>query len=147
MSWLSPMTWLVTGLGCLLLHATWIAHVLSWAFPASFPPGTYQVGRAAIDLSSGTMLTTGGIVGTLSGTAFDMGAFAFFSPTLIGVTPAEADQHEVGHALSLAALGSAFHFVGAVDEIVFQRGWDAYPERVAQSNVAGTPRAIVKMWN
>lgn len=44
-------------------------------------------------------------------------------------------QHETGHTLNVAAYGSIFHFVGAIDaNVIPNRGTNAYAEKLAAIN-------------
>ena len=55
-------------------------------------------------------------------------------------------EHEAGHTLNLAAFGSIFPLVGAIDENVIRNGANAFSERLADSN---DPHAssTLPMWN
>ncbi len=74
-----------------------------------------------------------------------MGSFAFAKRD---APPDMHVEHEAGHTLNLAAFGSFFHFIGAIDENVTGGGARAFSERVAESNNPNTviPGDIVKMW-
>ncbi len=62
--------------------------------------------------------------------------------------------HETGHTLNVAAFGSIFHFIGAIDENAIQSTpANAYAERLADSHDPKAPAkrsggqdAIIPMW-
>jgi RHS repeat-associated protein len=123
-SWLMPMTWLVTGIGLVMYVINLIVAGVtlnSWA-PA-------RISSLSIDWSTGTLVMTGGLIRSGgSSPAFNMGHFVFLKP---GSTDL---QHELGHTLSLAAYGWAFHYVGAIDENVTGGGSTAFAEVLADSH-------------
>jgi hypothetical protein len=106
--------------------------------------------RLRLDRGTTTLFVVGGLVGNLipgKSTGFDMGNVAFTK----GDAPdlAYLLHHETGHTLSLAALGSLFHGLGAFDENVAKRGTAAFAEMVAESHVpTGQDRGnpIVSLW-
>ena len=94
------------------------------------------------DWSTGTLFIKGGLVANLNylDTAFNMGNFSFVDYK----SGAWHKDHEAGHTLNLAAFGSVFHLIGAVDENVF-RGANAYSERIAESN-SSSGGSMIAMW-
>jgi hypothetical protein len=106
--------------------------------------------RLQVDRGTSTLFVKGGVIGNhipRGSTGFDMGNVAFTqgnAPDLEYLL-----HHETGHTLSLAALGSLFHGLGAVDENVVRRGTAAFAEMVAESHVpVGQDRGhpIVSLW-
>ncbi|HET8541005.1 MAG TPA: hypothetical protein VFL83_14120 [Anaeromyxobacter sp.] len=145
-NFLLPMSWLVTGLGFLFLLASAIGTLFAGrgAAAAGTPP-FLKITRFVPDWKTGTFFVRGGFVANLNpltGSAFNMGNFAFAKRD----APADMHlEHEAGHTLNLAAFGSLFHFVGAIDENVTGGGANAFAERLAESNnSAGS--SVVKMW-
>lgn len=147
-SWLMPMSYLVTPLGILLFVIN-----LPFAITA-FGPGAVR-----LDHLTGTIETTGGLVGItgIRGGGFNLGNFTFLSPAL-GVplsgiqTPFGGpglSAHETGHTLTVAAFGGVFGWINAIDENVppFKRSNLAYGELVPESHF---PRAFlphVRVWS
>ena len=104
-SWLMPMTWMVTAVGLIMFVINLVVAGVTgnqWA-PA-------KISSIGFDWSTGTFYMSGGLIQPLGATGFNMGHFIFLTP---GST---ALQHELGHTLSLAAYGWAFHYIGALDE-------------------------------
>jgi hypothetical protein len=151
LNFLFPMSWLVTGLGLLFLVASAIGTlILGWggqgAAPADQP--FFKITGTAADLKTGTFFIRGGFVANLNPlarSAFNMGSFAFAKRD---APPDMHVEHEAGHTLNLAAFGSLFHFIGAIDENVTGGGAQAFSERLAESNNPNSANAgdIVKMW-
>ena len=130
-----PMSWLVTGLGLALVLVSGLLHAVTIA-RAEF----LRIYRLLVDWKTGTFFLLGGLAGNANLRAgspgYNMGNFAF----LRGTSTAEQSlvEHEAGHGLNLAAFGSVFHFIGAVDENITGGNENAYAERFAESNVPGT---------
>ena len=61
----------------------------------------------------------------------------------------EAEEHETGHGLNVAAFGSIFHFVAALDQNVFGSGADTYSEKLAESHdpSKADPTQWFDMWD
>jgi hypothetical protein len=147
-NWVMPYSWLATVPGLLL-------------FLVNFPFALRSLGRGAVrlDVLTGTMETTGGLVGITGfvGGGFNLGNFSFLSPRPgvgLGVqTPFGApglSAHETGHTLSVAAFGGMFHWINALDENVppLRRKRAAYGELIAESHVpAPLPRRHVPIWS
>lgn len=144
---LMPMSWLVTGLGLLFVLLSLLLHGL-----LTLPLGV-EITRVGIqkgplsgksiqaEWSTGTVFVYGGLVANLNRlkTAFNMGNFAFVHSQ----SKASHILHESGHTLNLAAFGSLFHLIGAVDEVLGRHR--AFAEFLADSNdPAGHTRLL--MW-
>jgi hypothetical protein len=146
-SWIMPYSWLATALGVLLF-------VINLPFAlAAFGPGAVR-----LDVSTGTIETTGGLVGITGFVGgFDLGNFSFLSPgpggTLAIQTPFGTpglSAHETGHTLSAAGFGGMFHWINAVDENVppLRRLRAAYGELIAESHFPRPlPRRHVRVWS
>jgi hypothetical protein len=175
-SWLMPMSWLAAGLGWLLFFLNVLGDVL-FASPLltwSWSPW-WQVVRMELHWPTGTIFTEGGVSANarLQGgggyltdrNAYDLAGFSWFHSITVAVPSVAAPtgvvlgagsamdqatiEHESGHALNVAALGSWFHAVGGFDENVppAARGSAAYAERLAESHVTPpSPRPIVPLW-
>lgn len=146
-NWIMPMSWLVTGLGIIFVLVSWLLHlVITVPFGADFTRVGIQKGPLAgralyMDWSTGTLFIFGGLVANLNRlkTAFNMGNFAFVHYR----ANSGYLRHEAGHTLNLAAFGSLFHLIGAVDEIFARHR--AFAELLADSNnPAGHTRLL--MW-
>ena len=138
--WAMPMAWLVTGLG-LLFYAVSFLCALFTAFQVDY----LKFIGMRIDWRTGTLFMKGGLISNLNpiDTAFNMGNFSFVDKNDTSTT--WHMNHEAGHTLNLAAFGSLFHLIGAVDENVFQAGSNAYAERLAESNNS-TGGNVIPMW-
>ena len=141
-NWFMPMSWLVVVLGFGFYVVSGLGHLIfylgpKWAF--------FRIIGLHAEWKTGTLFMHGGWVANANpiDTAFNMGNFSF-------VDHLSGDmhfEHEAGHTLNLAAFGSIFHFVGALDENVFGGGASAYSERFAESNVPATSQAdIIPLW-
>jgi hypothetical protein len=146
-SWIMPYSWLATAVGLLLFVVN-----LPFAL-AAFGPGAVR-----LDVSTGTIETTGGLVGITGFVGgFDLGNFSYLSPgpggTLAIQTPFGApglSAHETGHTLSVPGFGGMFHWINAVDENVppLRRLRAAYGELIAESHFPGPlPRRHVRVWS
>lgn len=139
LNWVMPMSWLVVALGLLfylfslLLHAATLGRVQY-----------LRVQDFAADWKTGTLFMRGGLVANLNpiDTAFNMGNFSFVDMNSSGWHM----EHEAGHTLNLAAFGSLFHLVGALDENATPRGANAFSERLAESNHSGASGSNIPMW-
>lgn len=146
-NWLLPMSWLVVALGLAFTLFSVLLHLLlTLPFKITFTRvgiigGSLAGKRFNVDWASGTLFIYGGLVANLNRlkTAFNMGNFAFVHYK----SSSSYTQHEVGHTLNLAAFGSLFHLIGAVDEIF--SGHRAFSEFVADSNDAGGVARLM-MW-
>ena len=144
-SWLMPMSWLATGIG--------LVFFLLNVIPAIFTGNQVEavkIHSLSIDWKTGTIVMEGGwtFLPGFSG-GFNLGNFAYITPG------SSVRDHETGHTLSVAAFGSIFHFIGAIDENAIQSTpANAYAERLADSHDpnASSDRAtagqkkIVPMW-
>ena len=138
LSWFMPAAWGVIGLGLVLMILNVIGAVIS-LFGSDF----FALKGARFDAKTGTLFVKGGFVSNLNfrGTAFNMGHMAFVSKD-------SSDyhlDHESGHTLNLAAFGTLFHFIGAIDENLIGKGAAAFAERLADSN-AGLVSGAIGMW-
>ena len=137
-NWLMPMSWLVMGLGLIFFVLNGLAAIFTLNQVEAV-----RIHSLSIDWGTGSIITEGGFLflpGFRGG--YNLGSFSFITP---GSTVAD---HETGHALSLAAFGSIFHLVGAIDENGIQSTpADAYSERIAESHDPSTSDPdIIPMW-
>lgn len=141
-SWLMPMSWLATGVALIFIIVNLVvARIAFNSWEAA------KIKAIRIDWRTGTIVTHGGLL-TIKRGGYDRGNFAYIhrdssmSASLIG--------HETGHTLNVAAFGSIFHFIGAIDENLIPRGAGAYAERLAQSHARAydptTPPTDLPMW-
>jgi hypothetical protein len=147
-SWIMPYSWLATAVGLLL-----------FIINLPFALATLGAGAVRLDVLTGTVETTGGIVGITGfvNGGFNLGNFSFLSPgpgvglaiqTAFGATGLSA--HETGHTLSVPGFGGIFHWINAVDENVppLRRLRAAYGELIAESHFpAPLPRRHVRIWS
>lgn len=139
LNWLMPMSWLIVALGFVFYVVSFVLYGVTGGRVEYL-----RVQKVGADWKTGTFFIKGGLVANLNylDTAFNMGNFSFVDY--------KSDEwhkdHEAGHTLNLAAFGSVFHLVGAVDENAL-RGENAYAERLAESNVAATTRPNIPMWS
>ncbi|MGP1373759.1 MAG: SpvB/TcaC N-terminal domain-containing protein [Almyronema sp.] len=137
-SWLMPMSWLATGIGLIFFVLNGLAALFTLNQVEAV-----RIESLSIDWGTGTIVTEGGFLflpGFNGG--YNLGNFAYVTP---GSTVVD---HETGHTLNVAAFGSIFHFIGAIDENVVQTNpADAYAERLAESNDPTTfDPDIIPMW-
>lgn len=137
LNWLLPMSWFVVALGA----AFYLFSFLLYAVTAGRVE-YLKVQDFGADWSTGTLFIKGGLIANLNylDTAFNMGNFSFVDYK----SGAWHKDHEAGHTLNLAAFGSVFHLIGALDENVF-RGANAYSERIAESN-SSSGGSTIAMW-
>lgn len=137
-NWLMPMSWVVVALGGVMYLLCRLGH---WAFYSTFGWQSFQVVDTATDWKTGTWFVEGGWISNLNplDTAFNMGIFSFVDRK----SGQMHIDHEAGHALNLAVFGWVFHFSGAVDENVLRSEWDAYSEKLAESNDKGTSKDVI----
>lgn len=134
-SWLMPMSWLATAVGLIFFVINVVVAFFTYWIPGWLGFSGWDAARInsiSIDWGTGTIVTHGGLL-TVQGGGYNLGNFAYihrdsaFTTSLL--------QHEAGHTLNVAAYGSIFHFVGAIDENVIPgRGANAYAEKLADSN-------------
>ncbi|TDT41760.1 hypothetical protein DES49_1862 [Halospina denitrificans] len=147
-NWLMPMSWLIVGLGLAFTLFSLLLHlVLTLPFGVEFTrvgikSGALKGKAFSVDWPTGTFFQYGGLVANLNHlqTAFNMGNFAFVHYK----SSASHSQHEAGHTLNLAAFGSLFHLIGAVDEVFAKHR--AFAEFLADSNDP-TGSTQLKMWS
>ena len=141
-NWFMPMSWLVVALGFGFFVVSVLGHLVLYLGPK------WQVFRILglqAEWKTGTWFMHGGWVSNANpiDTAFNMGNFSFVDQKSGQLHM----EHEAGHTLNLAAFGSVFHFIGALDENVFGGGASAYSERFAESNVPATSQSdIIPIW-
>jgi hypothetical protein len=85
----------------------------------------------------------GGFVSNLNyaKTAFNMSIVTFTA----AASASSHERHEAGHCLNVAAFGTLFHLIGAIDENILRRGQNAFAELIANSNAASPPN--IPMWS
>jgi RHS repeat-associated protein len=144
-SWLMPMSWLATGVGVIVF----LLNVIPAIFTGN-QVAAVRIESLSIDWGTGTIVMEGGWVflpGFRGG--YNLGNFAYMTPGS-GVR-----DHETGHTLNVAAFGSIFHYIGAIDENAIQSTHaNAYAERLADSHDPNGPaeralwgeEAIIPMW-
>jgi phage shock protein PspC (stress-responsive transcriptional regulator) len=131
LDWLLPMSWLVIALGLVFALASVLLHlIITLPFGATFTRVGGKSGSRCLDGATGTFFQHGGLVANCNPlkTAFNMGNIAFVHKDS---TSAYYD-HEAGHTLNLAAFGSLFHFIGAIEQMI--NGHRAFAELLAESN-------------
>ena len=140
LTWLMPMSWLVVGLGFLFYVICFLGHAFTFGQAAYL-----KVQDLAADWKTGTFFIKGGLISNMNplDTAFNMGNFSFVDYQSSGWHK----EHEAGHTLNLAAFGSIFHLIGALDENLLRRMGKAYSERIAESNDSGTSGDNIPMWS
>ena len=138
MNWLLPMSWLVVAIGFTFFVLGLLGALIGLA-GATF----FQLQQIIFHWQTGTLFTRGGWISNLNpiDTAFNMGNFAFADVKFGGL----AVDHESGHTLNLAAFGSVFHLIGAIDENAIH-GANALSERLAESHVPSTTAPSLDMW-
>jgi len=141
MNWLTPMSWLVSGLGLLFYIFNSLGHLFIGLI---FKRNYFRIVGLQMDWKTGTLFQKGGFVSNLNfrDTAFNMGNFSFVDKNS---THGWHIEHEAGHTLNLAAFGSVFHLIGAIDENVLGRGTRAYAELLAESN-SSNGVDVIPMW-
>jgi hypothetical protein len=139
LNWVLPMSWPIVALGL-----TFVIFSLLLALVTGFQVDYLRLQGGRIDWATGTFFIKGGLISNMNAwdTAFNMGNFAFVDKN----SSHWEIEHEAGHTLNLAAFGWIFHLLGAFDEIVLQRGANAYAERIAESNDTGTSGNNIPMW-
>jgi len=144
-SWLMPMSWLATGVGLIFF----VLNVIPALFTGN-QVDAVRIHSLSIDWGTGTIVMEGGwlfLPGFNGG--YNLGNFAYMTPGS-GVR-----DHETGHTLNVAAFGSIFHFIGAIDENAVQSTpANAYAEQLADSHDPNGPierqrrgeEPIIPMW-
>ena len=141
LNWFLPMSWLIVALGL-----TFTVLNLLGALCLGLPGVEFcKLTDFSVDWKTGTLFLKGGWVSNANpiDTAYNMGNFSFVDASYSGM----ATDHEAGHTLNLAAFGSIFHLIGALDENVIRNGANALSERLAESNVPSTSSPTLQMWN
>ncbi|HEU5218624.1 MAG TPA: hypothetical protein VFU23_08190 [Gemmatimonadales bacterium] len=139
MNWILPASWLVVALGFLFFLGSLLGALAVGLPGVEF----FKITKVVFDWTTGTLFLKGGWIANLNPlhTAFNMGNFAFVDQGYDDM----AITHEAGHTLNLAAFGSVFHLIGAIDENVL-RGENAFSECLAESHVPGSGRPLLAMW-
>lgn len=90
-----------------------------------------------------TLTLNGGLIRPVKGFAgLNMGNFIFINPGWNHLL-----KHETGHLLSLAAMGSIFHYIGGIDENFLQKHyWKALAEYFAESYNSAED-SVLSMWS
>ncbi|MEM9984816.1 MAG: hypothetical protein AAF804_06945 [Bacteroidota bacterium] len=134
-NWWLPMSWPVNLPGALMMLANLFFLPLGYLHPLFRPIRI----RLVLDLPSGSLTCYGGLIRPIAGfSGLNMGNFIFINPGF-----EHLQRHEIGHLFSLAAMGGPFHYIGGVDEAMWQKNyWEAYAEHLADSY--STPTASVR---
>jgi len=139
LNWLLPASWPIVALGFSFFLLCGLGALSLGLAGAVY----FKIKRVALEWKTGTLFTHGGWISNLNpiDTAFNMGNFAFVDSASLVMH----FEHESGHTLNLAAFGSVFHLLGALDENVL-RGINALSERLAESHVPTSSRPQLGMW-
>lgn len=173
-----PTAWFTESLGMLLHLLSLLAHVLAMPFRLFTTTPLFTITGIELARDTGTITMRGGIASNLElGVAYNLGRFSFVrsvvfvinatGPGLASDTPSPTTvHHEAGHHLNLAAFGTAFHFIGFIEEML-QAAWGglgvvfggktptaswayAYSEQLATTNTLPTdpspPPTTLSMW-
>jgi RHS repeat-associated protein len=138
-SWLMPMSWLATAVGLIFF----VLNVIAVIFTVN-QVDAVRIHSLSIDWGTGTIVMEGGMIHPIGASGFNLGNFTYIRPGGGNVV-----NHETGHTLSVAAFGSIFHFIGAIDENVIRAnaGHEAYAERIAESHdPTAVASDIIPMW-
>ena len=144
-----PMSWLATAVGIIIFVVNVVMHFFTVTIPGWFGGSGWAAARIdsiSIDWGTGTIVMAGGLIQPAGGSAgFNVGNFVYVSSGSGG--NAALIAHETGHTLNVAAFGSLFHFVGALDENwPGSRGANAYAEMLAESHANRSGRPTVPLW-
>ena len=139
LNWVLPASWPIVGLG-FSFFLLCVFGALSFGLAGA---AYFKIQQITFEWKTGTLFTKGGLISNLNpiDTAFNMGNFAFVDH----VSTVMHVDHEAGHTLNLAAFGSVFHLLGALDENVL-RGANALSECLAESHVPSSPGPLLGMW-
>jgi len=137
-SWLQPLSWPATGAGILFA----LVNALYTAGERIRPRGR-AIRRLSLDWPTGTIIVEGGLLFPRGyGGGYNLGNFVFLTAGWRHIL-----AHETGHTLNVAAFGSLFHYVGAIDENFIQACHaDAYAERIADSHAPDAAGRTIRMW-
>ncbi len=150
LSWLAPMSWVVLGIGLLLLVISLILGLVGLAgvdflkLGGDASAGTSVKGKYAdASWSTGTFFLIGGLGSNANyaKTAYNMGNIAFIHRK----ASSDHTAHESGHNLSLFVFGWIVHLIGAVDENVIGYHATAFTELLAESHDPSSG-AKLAMW-
>ncbi len=147
-SWAMPMSWPATLVGVLFF----VINAISFALGAPL--------RVGFEWWTGTVVVHGGVT-YINRTGFNLGNFSFFHPDFGNtapwftrdVTPPAPNPgtvqgltfHETGHTLNVAACGSIFHYIGALDQN-FLTGSLAFTEQLAEGHLHDAFGAWINWW-
>ena len=139
-NWLMPMSWLANGIGL----GIFITDVVLAGLTLN-QVGLTRINSIRINWASGAIVTHGGALTLMRG-AYDLGNFVYLhrnDSKTHGII-----RHELGHLHNVAAFGSIWHLVGALDENVLMRKGNAYSEQIAESHVplANKWRTDAQLW-
>lgn len=139
LNWVMPMSWLIVAVGFAFYLFSFLLHAVTGGRVEYL-----RVQQLKVDFKTGTFFIRGGLIANMNpiDTAFNMGNFSFVDKA----SPEWHIDHEAGHTLNLAAFGSVFHLIGALDENVTSRGRNAFSERLAESNSTGPSGNNLPMW-
>lgn len=149
LSWLAPMSWLVLGIGLILLVVSLVLGLVGLAGVDFLKLGGDSSAGASVkgkyadaNWSTGTFFLVGGIGSNANyaKTAYNMGNVAFIHRKATG----DHTDHEAGHNLNLFVFGWIVHFIGAIDENVIGYHSTALTELLAESHdpAAGSKLAM-----
>ena len=121
-----PLSWLVVVPGLLIFILNLVLALIGFN---KWEP--IKVSNVFVKSPCAVICMEGGFIRPMFGyRGFNMGNFIFLVPN----TSLSLVDHEIGHTLNLAALGSIFHYIGAIDETVYpKREEKAFAEYLAQS--------------
>lgn len=141
LNWFLPMSWLIVALGLTFFLLNLLGGLCVGLPGVEF----FKLKQLAFDWKTGTLFIKGGWISNLNpiDTAYNMGNFSFVDRLHHGMEI----EHEAGHTLNLAAFGSIFHLVGAIDENVIRNGANAFSERLADSNDPHAHGSTLPMWD
>jgi hypothetical protein len=145
-SWLMPMSWLATGVGLVVFVINLIVGFFAHTVPTWFGGSGWDQARinsVSVDWGTGTIVMHGGMF-TIARGGYNLGNFAYIHRD--SAADASLVGHETGHTLSVAAFGSIFHYIGAIDENVVGRGPGAYAEQLADSHDMTRVVADTTVW-
>lgn len=147
-SWFMPMSWLATAVGLFIFVVNVVVAFVTVTIPGWFGGSGWAAARidsVSIDWGTGTIVMAGGLISPAANVGFNVGNFVYLASGSGG--DAALIAHETGHTLNVAAFGSLFHFVGALDENwPGNRGENAYAEKLAESHANRAPRPTVPLW-
>ncbi len=145
-SWLMPMSWLATGVGLAVFLINVVVGFFAHTVPNWFGVGGWDQARinsVSVDWGTGTIVMHGGMF-TIARGGYNLGNFAYIHRD--SAADASLIGHETGHTLNVAAFGSIFHYIGAIDENLVGRFAGAYAEQLADSHDPTRVVADTTVW-